>query len=871
MPMSLLRRLRALVFRRSSERDIRDEVQFHLAMEARAIQHGGANAENAAREARRRFGGVDRYTEELRDERGTRIIEHIVRDVRYALRAARRTPGFSAIVVLTLGVAIGATTAIFSVVNAVLLLPLPFARPQEVVRLFAQNPDASQPRFGVSYADYLDWRAQTRSFSSMAVFANTTLTLTSDGEPERLAALNVTSNFFDLLETKPFRGRLFGSDDADGVTPTVVLSHGFWMRRFGGDSSIVGREIPLAGRARQVIGILPSGFWLDGRPIDAAIVLNPAQIPNGANHGQHLFEAIARLRPGATLEQAQQDLRTVAARLATEHADITGWSANVFRFDAELVRGTRNPLLILFAAAGFVLLIGCINIANLLSVRATTRAREVGLRQALGASRGRLVSQLLAEAAVLTAAGGALGVLIATVGTRAMLRLVPQGVLPRQADVRVDSAALVFAVAVSLLTAVVVGLWPALRATMPDVMRALREGGRTQAGGRRTARVRQTLVVAEVSLAMVMLVCSTLVLRSLYNIVRVDPGFRSDRVVTMRVPPAGPDSTLTSFYHRFVTSLEARPGIEAAAAANTPPIAGGGIITGIRLAGNTDDQNRGLMSMVTAVTPGYFRTMGMRLVRGRDIEWIDQVPVIVASEAAAKRLWPGQDALGKRVGFGGPANPDVEVIGIVSDTRARGLTAEPAPMLYLSQNGATSVARTMSLVVRGVGDQATTVAAARAALKEVAPNLPVYNVQSMKDVIDLFTAQPRLNTTLLSIFAAIALLLATIGIYGVISFSVSQRVQEFGVRIALGAQRGDVARLVVREGFILGAVGVTLGAAGALGATRAVRTWLFGIEPTDAMTFVTTIAVLMAVALFASYLPAKRATRVDPILAMRGE
>jgi predicted permease len=762
------------------------------------------------------------------------------------------------------------------VVNAVLLRPLTFSRPDEVVRLYAQNPDASQPRFGVSYADFVDWQRQTHSFTDVALFGSTTLTITSDGEPERLAGLAVTSNFFSLLGVAPALGHLFSADDQNGdASSTIVLSNGLWKQRFGGDSAIIGRAVQFGGRARTVIGVLPAQFALDGRTVDAAIVIAPSGVPDPTNHGQHMFETLGRLKPGVTVEQAHQDLRAVAAKLAATYPTIKDWTTNVFSFEAEMVRGTRDPLLILFAAAGLVLLIGCINVANLLSVRAASRGREVGLRQALGASRPRLVSQLLVESGVLAMMGGALGVVIAVGGMRVMRTLVPPGSLPRFQDVGLDGTMLAFAAGVSVLTAFVVGLWPALRATSPALTRALREGGRAQTGGAHGVRVRRALVVAELSVALVLLVCSGLVLQSLYNILGVDPGFRSDNVSTMRLSLGGPrfasDTASIQFYREFLSRLEQRPGIEAAAAANTPPIAGGGIITPIHPMGRVAAPNEQLMSPVTAVTPGYLHTMSIRLIRGRDVSWTDPAPTLLASEAAAKRLWPGEDPIGKHIAFGRGDPPGLEVVGLVSDTRARGLTTDPVPMLYMSYAGAVNVARTMSLVVRGAGGTPAVVATTRAVLKELDPSLPVYGVSSVREVLDQSIAQPRLNTTLLTIFASLALVLAGIGIYGVVSFSVNQRVQEFGVRMALGAQRADVLRLVLREGAMLAGIGIVLGTAGAIAATASIRTWLYGIERGDPVTFVATAVTLGAIALAAAYFPARRATRVDPVLAMRGE
>lgn len=870
---ALVRRLRSLVTR-EPDADLRDELHFHLDMEAASLERTGLETARARDEARRRLGGVDKYTEELRDVRGGRALDALGQDVRYALRLMRRFPGFAGIVIVTLAIAIGASTSIFSVVNAVLLQPLPFPRPNDLVSLYAQNPDKSQPRFSVSYADYLDWKRDTRSFTDIAVFASSAPTLLGGAEPERLSGLVVTSNFFDILGAKAAVGRLFGPEDADGESSeAIVLGDGFWRRRFAADRAIVGTRIQMGGRARTVIGVLPASFRLNGQPIDAFTVFAPSSISGVENHGQHMLSSIGRLKSGVTLAQAQQDLNAVATRLASAHADITGWSANVFRVQDEISRGIKNPLLVLLAAAILVLLIGCINVANLLITRASARGREVVLRQALGASRGRLVSQLLVESSMLALIGGTLGVALSAVGTRALVSLAPVGLLPTTTPITLDVRVVAFALGLSIVTALIVGLWPALRATSPRISSTLRDGGRTSAGATNAPRMRRVLVVAEMSLALVLLICSTLVMQSLRYMLSVDPGFQVDHVVTMRVAPGSQyiDTTLVALYRDVTTRIAGRGGIESVAAANIPPLSIGGIVAPIRLIGRPTSGIEQLMSAITAVTPGYFRTTKIRLLRGREFEWSDSRPALIVSQAAAQRFWPNEDPIGKRVAFGRRDTLGLEVVGVAADSRARSLTTDPAPVLYMAYSGAASVARSLTLIVRGPGDVASIVAAAKSALREIDPKLPLFNVQPLRDIVDQSIAQPRLNTTLLGIFATMALLLAAIGIYGVVSFSVAQRTQEIGVRMALGARQSDVFRLVLREGAALAAVGVVVGLIVAVAATSVIQSWLFGIERSDPATLAGTAAILIGIALAASWLPALRATRVDPLIAMRAE
>jgi putative ABC transport system permease protein len=868
----LARRVRGRLGREPAA-NLGDEVRFHLDMEAQALERAGLSPDAARAEAHRKFGGVDRYTEELHDERGGRIVEWLGKDARYAFRIARRFPAFTAIVLLTLGIAIGANTAIFSVVDTVLLRPLPFPQGDRLVLLYAQNPDKSIIRFSVSYADYLDWRKQTKGFTDIAAFASSSLTFVAGDDAQRLSGMTVTSNFFDVLGARPRFGRLFHDGDAETETDNeVVLGNGFWQRQFGSDSTIVGRPMKIGSSVRTVIGILPPDFDLFGNTTDAITVLTPASIPNVESHGQHMLSVVGRLRPGVALAAAQQDLSAVAARLAEANPPIAGWNANVFLLRDELVRGLKNPLFVLLAAAGLVLLIGCINVANLLLTRSALREREVALRQALGASRVRLVSQLLVESALLAIGGALLGLIIAKLTLRVILRVAPTGLLP--GTIGLHGRVLAFALGLAALTTIIVGLWPALSVTRLRLARSLRDGGRSSSGGVRTLRTRRSLVVAETSLALVLLICAGLVLQSLQRMLRVDPGFQPDHVVTMRVSLPGPrynDTTQVQFFRDLQSRLEGRGGIDAVAAANTAPISAGGINAPIRLIGMPARAGEKLMGPATAITPGYFRTLGMRLVGGRDIAWSDAGPTLVVNESAARRYWPGQNAIGKHIAFGDRDTVGLEVVGIVSDAHARGLTTDAPAMIYMAYAGAARIARTMTIVARGRGDVGAVVATTKQAVREIDPALPLYNAQSVTQIIEQSMGQPRLNTILLSFFALVAVVLAVIGIYGVVSYSVTQRTQEIGVRMALGARQNDVLRLVLREGAALAAIGVAIGVVGAFVATPLIRSWLFGIERTDAPTIVVTAVGLVVTALAASYLPARRASKVDPLVAMRGD
>jgi predicted permease len=871
----LLRRITGIFRRRRAEVDLGDELQFHLAMEASALERQGLSPSAARVEAHRRFGGVDRHAEACRDERGGRSLESIAQDIRYAVRSARHAPAFTAIVTLTLGLAIGANTAIFSVVDAVLLRPPTLPESDRLVLLYGMNPDRSQPRFSVSYADYLDWRRQTHSFTDMAAFTPTSASIDGDGEPERLAGLAVTPNFFGVLGVPAALGRTFGREDDDGAaSESVILTDGFWRRRFAADVGIIGRRIQLNGRARAVIGVLPSDFDFGGLPVDAITVVNPASIPNVESHNQRTLSAIGRLKPGITLAEAQQDLAAVAARLADTYPDIKGWSANAFGFRAELTRQVRQPLLIVLAAAGLVLLIGCINVANLLVIRGASRGREVAMRQALGASRARLVSQFLIESAVLAVGGGLLGFAVAVGGTRMLLRLAPTGALPTPDQVGISGRVLAFGLGLSLLTAFLVGVWPALRSTTMALGRTLRDGGRTSAGFS-AARVRRALVVTEVALALVLLTCAGLVLQSLWRMLRVNPGFSPEQVVAMQISlnrTRYPDSAQIAFYRELTTRLAARPGILAVSAANTPPISISGIVTPVRPKGGVPVPNDGLLTPMTPVTPGYFRTMKMPILSGRDVSWSDAAPTLLVSQSVARQFWPGSEsAIGKRIAFGKRDTLGFEVVGVVPDVQTRGLASDPTPMIYMAYGGATRFASTMMLFVRSPAALTSVVPTVKATIRELDPTLPIFNVQTVEAILEQSVAQPRLNAALLATFATMALLLAGLGIYGVVSYSVAQRTQELGVRMALGAQGRDVFRLVLREGASLAAIGILIGLGGTHLATSAIQNWLFGVGRHDPVTLLGVATTLVAIAIAASFLPARRATRVDPVLAMRGE
>jgi predicted permease len=868
------RRLRALFRRDRVERELADELQLHIELEQQKNERLGMSRNDARRAALVTFGGVERYKEEARDARGVRILETLVQDARYALRTMRKAPAFTAVVVLTLGLGVGATSAIFSIVNAVLLRPLPYAHENALVRVYSQVPDGTLDRFSVSVPDYLDFKSRNRVFSDMAMWLNSTMTLNDGGEPERLSAVVSTDNVFSLLGVAPLYGRLFSPGEA-AQGNGVVLSYGVWARRFGSDSTLVGKRINLNGSAKTVIGILPPSFRLYTRDVDVWSTVAIQEIPKYDNRANHVLRVAARLRPGMTVADAQRDMRRVAADLAAEYPkQDEGWKANVFSMRGEIVGDLSRPLTVLLCASALVLLIACMNVANLQLTRSASRGRELSVRRALGASRGRLVNQLLVESAAFSSLGGLLGIVLGVAGTRALVGVAPGGI-SRLDEVSLDGRVFAFAMVVAIATGLLFGLWPAFRASNQDMSRSLRDGGRGSAGGMQAWRIRGALVIGELSLAMMLLVGAGLVLQSFRKMVTLDLGIRTDHAVGMRLtlPARYADSSESPFFQELQRHLLAVPGVTSASASDRAPAQSGGISTDIRLIERPEANASGtLMSQVSAIVPDYFLTMGMRLLKGRDITWNEPQRVAVVNAAAASRFWPGSEAIGKHVGFGRRATDSgFTIVGVVSDVRRGDITAREEPMIYMPLTSAAGVVRTMMVIVRGPLGAAEIVNAAKRSVHDMDATLPVYDIRTVDDMVGDAVAQPRLNTMLLAAFAALALLLAIVGIYGVVSDSVAQRRQELGVRVALGAQPRDVFRLVVRQGALLAGAGVAIGLAGSWILTPVLRSWLYEIEPSDPLTFVGVAGLLVAIALIATAIPARRATKVDPVMAMRAD
>ena len=807
-----------------------------------------------------------------------------LQDLRYGVRMLVSGGAVTAIAIVTLALGIGANTAIFSMVNGILLEPLPYQRPSELVLI--QERHGERP-ISVSWLNYLDWKAQNRVFSEMGATNAAFLNLTRTGvEPERLLGARVTASYFRTLGVQPLVGRIFTEqEDSVGAEPVIVLSEGAWQRLFGGDHAIIGRALTLSGTAYTVIGVMPAAFVIENPPIEAWISMGRVRESFG-DRGNHAgISVVARLKPGVTIDQARTDIDAIAARLAQDYPATNGnIGVLVDPLHEWLVgRDLTRALMVLLGAVAFVLLIACANVANLLLARGATRQREIALRTALGAGRGRLLRQLLTESVLLAAAGGIAGALLGAWGLQALLAAVPDNIARLDA-VRMDTAVLIFTAASTLLTGVVFGLVPALQVSKPDLTDTLKEGGRGGTRGVRAERVRSMLVVAQVALSLVLLVGAGLMLRSFAELQASSPGVDPTAVVAAGV--ALPAARYASpeprrqFVRRVVDTLEATPGVDAAASITPLPLGGSGWQTSFAVEGFPEPEpGKFPTNDIARITPNYFRTMGVRLLRGRAFTWQDHEnapPVAIIDETFANTWFANADPIGRRIKInaghpppGGPPPPWATIVGVVNHVKNYGIDQESRVEVYVPF--LQSPVGTLSLVVKGPGGAAPMGRAMREAVREADPTLPVFAIRTMEEYLERTMTSKRLMLLLLAIFASVALTLAAVGIYGVMSYAVTQRTSEIGIRMALGAHPRDVLRLVVRQGMLLIAAGVVLGLAAAFWLTRLMETLLFGVGATDTTTFGAVAVVLALVAFLATWIPARRASRVDPLVALRYE
>jgi len=866
---------RRLLKRDQMEERLEAELRFHLERQVADKVRGGMTEAEARRSARLEFGGLDQVKEECRDARGTRWVEAILQDLRFGLRTLRRSPAFTAVAALTLALGIGANTAVFTVVNGVLLRPLPFPEPEKlflISYLPRNNPFLTQP--GLDDRDYLEFLRQDQVFEHIATSSSTPLTLTGAGDPVRVPAAAVTSGFFPAVGVNPAIGRWFlPEEDQPGREPVAVLSDKLWQSRFGADSHVLGKSITLDGIAHTVVGVMPLGF---GFPGDAemwtplAVQIDP--------HNSYTRPVLGRLKPGISRQRAQAELETFASRLPLGPGEKrSDFVARIIPLKDSVVGNIRSSLLIFAGAVAFVLLIACANFANLLLIRAAGRRQEISVRAALGAGRGRLVRQLLTESTLVALAGGAAGMLLATIGVPALLALAPTGKIPRIDEIRMDAWVLAFTVAVSVMTGIVFGLAPALGATGRGLRESLSGSGRTLTG--RHGGFRSVLVVSEIALALVLLAGAGLMLKSFLRIRAVNPGFHAKNVLTMAVEL--PESTyqtaaqMRAFHQRTLEKLASLPGVLVAGAVNWLPLGQWWVKGDFRLEGGVHSHYNVLKP---AVSPGYFQTIGIRMRSGRDFTERDIATapgVVIVSQLVAKRFWPGEDPIGRRISMEDDPKPEdwLTIVGVVDDVRQLGLTDQPEPAIYQPY---LQVTRTfflghMTFAVRTASNPQSMATAVRGVLRSLDKNQPVQSISTMEDVVTATTTEPRFQTRLLAVFATLALVLAAIGVYGVLAYSVSERTHEIGIRIALGAGTGNVMGMVFRNSLTLAAAGVSLGTAGALVVTRVLEKYLFDVKPTDPATFAVVALLLAGIALLAGCIPARRATKVDPVVALRFE
>jgi predicted permease len=819
----------------------------------------------------------------------------MLNDIRYGLRQLIKHPAFTIIAVLTLALGIGANTAIFSVVNAVLLKPLPFPAPDELIAvgMTDSRQKAQTDLNSLSYPDFFDFRDQNRTLASSAVYRDRTFALTSEEGATSVHGVKVSAEFFDVLGIKPKMGRAFVRDDEQGGGGPggfkVIISDDFWKKHFGADPNVIGRAITLDRRPHTVIGVMPAGFQfpIQNDPIDFYVsIAEDAANPDGSQpqtkqRGSHSLQAVARLKPDATVAQANSDLSAIAEALAKQYPDSNthfGVLAKPLRED--MIGDVRTALYILFGAVVCVLLIANANVANLLLARASARGKEIALRAAMGASRARIIRQLLTESVLLAGLGGLFGLLLAQWGTDALVKTIPQNI-PRISTIQLDAPVLIFTMLVSLVTGVVFGLVPAWQASHVDLNSSLKSGSRTGSGGESKGRVRNALIMAEVALALVLLISAGLLIQSFARLGRVQSGVRTERLLTARV--SLPDvaypknENVIAFYDQFLTRIRAIPGVESASTIVPLPLSGSNMVTSFDIQERPLPEGQRPGAPVRIIATDYFKTMGIPVRQGRifdERDRLDSVPVVIVNERFAQKYFPGEDVIGKRIQPGFSADDSGEkireIVGVVGNVKHLSLRNEDSPEMYLPRTQIPF--GIMSIVIRtSVSNPNAITNSLRKELAAMDATIPLTSVRVFEEYISRSLARPRFNTLLLSIFAGTALVLTAIGIYGVLAYSVAQRTSEIGIRIALGAGKSSIFRLIVGQAMTLVGISLVLGLAGAFAATRLLSSLLFGVGASDPVTFIGIVLLVSAVAFIAAWVPARRATRVDPIIALRAE
>ena len=879
-------RLRALRQRETVIDDIDRELRSHLELQVDENIKAGMSPREAREQALRSFGNLDRAVDAAYDVKGGGLFETITQDARYGARMLTKHKAFTAVAVVTLALGIGANTAIFSVVNELLLRPLPYGDADRVVMLWEVTPNGRHQNT-TSRANYRSWRDQSSSFERMAAFTDQRVNLTGAGEPEELSVQFATPELFRVLGVNPILGRAFApDDDAPDKAAPAVLSYALWQRRFGGQANVIGQPITLNAETFTIIGVMPANFQFHikhrsgtGRPAELWSIL-PMRVGAGANERGRFLSVVARLKDGVSAEQAGAELRTIEARLSDESPEHNkNYSAEVLPLREQFFGNVRRPLWLMLGAVGFVLLIACANVANLLLSLATSREKEIALRAALGARRARIIRQLLTESLLLALLGSVLGLGFAWLGIKALIAISPRDLVSFQ-NVGLNVFVLLWTFGISLLTGIIFGLAPALHISRLNLNDSLKEGGKSesaQASGNR--RLRSALVVSEIALAVVLLASAGLLIKSFLRLQQIDRGFNTDNTLTMvvRLPDAtySKDPQIVDFFGQALERIRSLPAVRSAGMINFLPLYGGlGSATGFKIEGRPEPPpGQGPSCDVRVVDAGYFQTLGIPLLRGRnfsDLELREPRHVILINEALARKYFPNEDPIGKRLDVHMFENPNVtEIVGVVGNVRYDSLIDESPPAAYFPHP---ELAYSfMTLVIRTDGDPTAIAPAVQRQIRALDPNQPVSDVRTMEQVMSEWVARSRFNTLLLGLFAALATLLSAVGIFGVMNYSVALRTRELGLRLAIGAQPRQVLLLVLRQGLWLTVLGVVVGLAAAFALTRLLSGLLFGVAAVDVGTFTTISILLMIVSLLACYLPARRAMRIDPLQALRYE
>jgi putative ABC transport system permease protein len=875
--VSFIARLKGLLRRGRLDRELDEELRSHVEMRTADNLAAGMSPENARFDAQRRFGNTTLLKEDTRAVDIISWLEECARDLRYALRMLQRSPGFTAVAALTLALGIGANTAIFTVVDAILLRPLPYPEPDRLVRIWESSVKHDSPRNVVNPLNFLDWRDHSQSFESMAAISGLMTNLSFQGQPIAVQGMQVSPEFFSILRVPPLLGRTFVAEDGiPSHDQVVILSYDLWQRQYGAEPKIIGVKIDVDAVPYAVVGVMPRDF---SYPKFKSEVWTPLPLTRSEEwKGGRFLTVIARLKPGVSLNQAQQDMLRVANFTVQARPDNNkGWSANVFPMLEDVTRGVRRPLWVLLASVGFLLLIACANVANLLLMRGTGRLRELAVRSALGAARSRIVRQLFVESLLLSLAGMAAGLLFAQLGLRSLLALIPQNApLPRSEPIVIDERVLLFTFLASLLTAVVFGLVPALRLSRVDLQNALKQGTlRGGVGGHQS--LRRFFVVAEVALALLLSVGAGLMLRSFARLISVDPGFSPEHLVTMHIwtSPARYHDNLkrSQYFDRILAEIRSTPGVQAAGSTHFLPLtertSGSCFSRADRPSPSPADSPSAQFLIISS---GYFQAMSTALLSGRDFadrDSFNSQPVAIVSHAFVDRFYSGQNALGKQLRVCWTIEKPVEIVGVVADARQAQLQDGPEPTIFLSNSQAPMYFATF--VVRATGDPGQVARSTEEAVHRVDPDQAVSDIQTMEMVFSDSVSSPRFQAVLLLVFAGLAVALAMIGVYGIVSYSVSQRTNEIGIRVVLGARSADVVRLVLREALILAVIALFLGLAGSFALSRVLQSLLFEVTPTDPVTLVSVCFLILAVSALAAVLPARRATRIDPMVALRYE